>query len=168
VFITLAVFFTLKSGAKNTFRLNVLLRVIINHIQMMAIAVSFQLSWPSSIESMLGSMVPVADIGTRFISIDCFIDLRNEDGTGENALPLVYIRLIIFCALPAALVLVSVIFWYIHYFIGARKLSSDNITELYELRNLAQDRDSRITTTNVVVLFLVHPSVVKGLFDMFL
>jgi hypothetical protein len=134
VFIVIVVAFTLNSGSgsKNKFKLNVLLRVLLNHIQMMSICVSFNMNWPSSIESMLSSTIPVANIGTRFISLDCFIDQRNDDGSGENTLPLIFVRLIIFVALPIIMIIVSVIFWNIIYLNSIRGLGKKTRADLYE------------------------------------
>jgi hypothetical protein len=170
VFIVIVVAFTLSSGSgsKNKFKLNVLLRVLLNHIQMMSICVSFEMNWPEAIDSMLKSTVPVANIGTRFISLDCFIDQRNDDGSGENALPLIFVRLIIFTTLPVVMIIAAVIFWNIRYLISIKGIGKQSKADLYERQKLRERKSSQITTTIVVMLFIIHPSIVRGIFDLFL
>jgi hypothetical protein len=136
----------------------------------MVLTVSFELNWPESISGMLGSVEPVANISTQFISFDCFLDQRQDDGSGSNDLPLLFSRLIIIVFLPLVLLAVIVIFWYIKYCWNLRKIpkSSDSDNRyFYAVRDERKIRDSRITTTSFIILFLIHPSLVEVMFDMF-
>lgn len=45
-----------------------------NHIHLIFLTASFDLNWPSLIQNFFDSTEPVANVGDRIISIDCFMD----------------------------------------------------------------------------------------------
>lgn len=167
VYVLIIVWAVLASSGKSKFKLNVLTRMLTNHVQLMLITVSFKLDYPSMIDSMMSSTSPVADLPSQLISFDCFIDQRNADGTGENTIPLLFSKLIITVMLPLVLMGVSFVFWYSRYRWNIRHLRQNDTEDEYERRECASERNSRILTTNLVVLFIIHPSLVKVMFDMF-
>lgn len=70
IFTIIVIFFTISASNRNKFKINVLMRMLMNHVQIMVITVSFELNWPSALSKMLGSTKPIADISTQFISFD--------------------------------------------------------------------------------------------------
>ena len=140
---------------------------MINHVQLMLIISSLKLSWPSDIDSMLSSTSSISNISTQLISFDCFIDQRNTDGTGSNAIPLLYSRLIIAVTLPVIIIIVVFLIWHIKYLINIRDLDYKNLSQRFNIREFREDRDSKVTTTCIVILFLIHPTIIRVMFDMF-
>ena len=143
------------------------MRMMINHVQLMLIISSLKLSWPSDIDSMLSSTSSISNISTQLISFDCFIDQRNTDGTGSNAIPLLYSRLIIAVTLPVIIIIVVFLIWHIKYLINIRDLDYKNLSQRFNIREFREDRDSKVTTTCIVILFLIHPTIIRVMFDMF-
>lgn len=190
-FVILVISFTLAASNKNKFKLNVLMRMMLNHFQMMVVTVSFDLNWPSSIEQMLSSVKPVASISTQFISFDCFIDQRSSDGSGDNKIPLLFTRVIIIFVFPFILMGASFLFWYFKDLVSERKErkreKERKLREYKEKREHSEgnaketeEKEEEIgrnkrsnestagnTTSSIVLLFLIHPSIVEVMFDMF-
>jgi hypothetical protein len=66
------------------------------------------------------------------------------------------------------MIIISVIFWNIMYLNSIRGLGKKTRADLYERQKFKESKNTKITTTIVVMLFIIHPSVVKGIFDLFL
>lgn len=166
--VVVVVYSTLKARSDNRFKFNVLFRVLVSHIQMMAITVTLDFSWPDALDKALGGFLPIANLGTRFISLDCFIDARKADGTGENPLPLLFVRAIVFATLPAVVLGLVWGFWTARFSWVIRK---HNVTIKEDAADVVEEgriKSSRITSTSIVVMFLIYPSIIKGLSDLFL
>ena len=88
----------------------------------------------------------------QIFSVDCFIDLR-EDGEMQEDLffNIFYIKIIMMALFPFLLLLSSYIVW---YGIGCLRRDFSNIR-------------SRVTSTIVILLFFVHPSIVSSMFSQF-
>lgn len=167
IYIVIIVYSTLHAVNSSKTKLNCVMRMMINHVQLMLIVSSLKLSWPSDVDAVLSSTSAISNISTQMISFDCFIDQRRTDGTGDNKIPLLYSRLIIAVALPAVIIVGSFVFWHIRYMIETRHLKYEDLSQRFDIREHRTLRDSRVTTTNIVVLFLIHPTVVRVMFDMF-
>ena len=71
---------------------------------------SFDLKWPPMVEDIFSVATPVAEATTQFISIDCFIDKR-EDNYDVSNVRVFFIRLIVLGALPPIIVIIAWISW---------------------------------------------------------
>lgn len=109
----------------------------------------------------------MANIGTRFISIDCFIDQR-DNSEDENSLALLLVRLIIYFNLPIVMIIIAVLIWNIKYLFEKSGLSRRINEDIVKIKKLQRKRDSKVITTIIVIMFVIYPSVVKGIFDVFL
>lgn len=47
------------------------------------------------------------------------------------------------------------------------QFNKSEVNYYFKVREAKRVRDSRMTTTNIVMLFLIHPTLVKVMFDMF-
>lgn len=166
IYIIIIVYSTLNSANTSKTKLNCVMRMMINHVQLMLIISALKMNWPSNVDSLLSSTSSISNISTQLISFDCFIDQRNADGTGENKIPLLYSRLIIAVTIPILVIVVSFIFWHIRFLIESRHLKFEDLSDRFEIRELRNIRDSKVTTTNIVILFLIHPTIVRVMFDM--
>ena len=45
-----------------------------NHLQLLVITLNFDLDWPTQVNQLNDSAKPLADVSSRIISIDCFLD----------------------------------------------------------------------------------------------
>jgi hypothetical protein len=77
----------------------VVLRLFLNYFQLMSFLFSFNISWPESVIKLLEAMKIVGTLGQTSSSSDCLL--------GVSASSAAYVRLIMVCAYPVALALVS-------------------------------------------------------------
>lgn len=66
------------SASKQKNQISVLLRILMNHFQLITLTASFDLEWPAQLKSFFTSTMPISEISTQFLSLDCFLDGRRE------------------------------------------------------------------------------------------
>lgn len=126
-------------------------KIMTNHLHLILLTASFDLSWPQVISDFFSSTEPVANVADRIISIDCFMDASGTDYSplAFNRVPRPYMYLLIYLFMPFFIVLVSLAIW---GFIYPRK----RVTMC-----------NRTITTSIILLFLVHPSITTLLIRVF-
>lgn len=60
------------------YKRGVVIRMIINYIQLLQIVFSFQLSWPSGITNTLSITDKMLDVPSLFLSFQCFVDDKSK------------------------------------------------------------------------------------------
>ncbi|CDW74640.1 UNKNOWN [Stylonychia lemnae] len=152
---------TLNGAAdvKNT--TSVFQKIILNHIQLIVLTASFDFKWPQIVLDYFKSSETIGEASNQIFSIDCFLnndqgyisEQEKEDQKTGKALGvrIFYIKLALFGLLPVFLVLISSSFWFI----------------LYNKPNQKLIRITKAISTVVILLFLVHPNIVKFVFNLF-
>ena len=133
---------TIASTKSKKSNVSVYLKIFTNHIQLIAITLSFELDWPTQVSQVKHSAKPLADVSSRIISFDCFL--------GESLLlRRVLIYFLTYLLLPFFLGAVSFIFWIVIY------------------RRERLKAMSKFTATLIILLFLFHPSITNNVFGFF-
>ena len=65
---------TLRTMSERKSPFSSYIKIFTNHLHLILLTASFDLSWPSVIEEFFQSTEPVANIADRIISFDCFLD----------------------------------------------------------------------------------------------
>jgi hypothetical protein len=118
-------------------------KIFLNYLQLATLTASFNLSWPSFVTEFLSAQEKSGDVTEQVLSIDCFIQEQGEKPE--------FIKLIAMAVIPFNVIIVSCIVW--------------GIVALYK-RSLANVRNELVTTL-LVLLFMIHPNVVKSMFSAF-
>ncbi|CDW88760.1 UNKNOWN [Stylonychia lemnae] len=153
---------TLQGAADVKNITSVFQKILLNHIQLIVLTASFNFSWPQIVVNYFKTSETVGEASNQIFSIDCFL---NEDkGFGLNdesqkngqrvqqfGIRIFYIKLAMFGILPFLLMLISSLFWFILY----HKPSDKHI------------RKTKSISSIVLLLFLVHPNIVKSVFNSF-
>jgi len=140
--------------------MGVLLRMVINHVQMLSIGAALELGWPGTL--------PVLSVGVGTATLDCLIDRRSADGSGEPLLPLPTIKMIMLFFLPAVMMIITQVVWHIRFLYKVRGLGTSDREDLRRRKPHRVDKEEKILITNTVSLFIVFPIVIKGISDHFL
>lgn len=49
-----------------------------NHFQLLALTASFDLEWPAELRNFFSEAMPISQVSTQFLSVDCFLDTREK------------------------------------------------------------------------------------------
>jgi len=103
---------------KNTH--SVLMKILMNHMQMILITASFDLDWPPQVKEIFASSAPIAEITNAIVSFDCWMDSRNPENVdkfnfraGENEWRVIYQKLMINAVLPIIMCAASYSVWWL-------------------------------------------------------
>jgi hypothetical protein len=134
---------TLRSSRRTADLKSVYLKIFLNYLQLATLTASFNLSWPSFVTELLSVEDKSGDVTEQALSIDCFIQEQQEKPE--------FIKLITMAVVPFTVIVVSCLVW--------------GVVALYR-RSFANVRNE-LTTTLLVLLFMIHPNVVKSMFSAF-
>ena len=131
---------------------SVYIKILMNHLQLIFLTASFDFDWPKRVQKYFETTEPVANGPSQLLSFDWFIDQRS-DSSDSNTIRLFYQKLIMYALLPIILWVGSVLFWNLYY---CKKTSEQK-----------QKKPGRIMSTVIILLFLIHPTIVKYMFENF-
>ena len=72
--LTLFLKVTLASMKKKKSEVSVYLKIMTSHLQLLVLTLNFDLDWPNSLNRLNDATKTVADVSTRLISFDCFLE----------------------------------------------------------------------------------------------
>ena len=137
----------INSAKKPRSYYSIFIKILLNYIQLVMLTASFQLQWPNYAKELFKVQQSAGSATEQVFSVDCFLDNSQEDTQART----VRTKLIMLALLPALLLAVSVVVW-IPFALILRKYNY--------LKN-------ELCTTMVILFFVIHPSLVKFMFDYF-
>jgi len=138
---------SLISAHKARSHYSVYLKIFVNYIQLVTVTATFELSWPSYALQLFNIQEQAGNISEQIFSFDCFRD----SGETDNQRQVVFLKVVIVSLVPLLIVAVSFCFWTL-----VCCCRSSWYYLKYELVN-----------SLVVMFFMVHPSIIKLMFDFF-
>jgi hypothetical protein len=154
----------------------VFVKILLNHMQMIIVAMTFDIEWPAFIATFLNNLSKLAELVTAVISFDCWVDPRSRDPGAwdayragwetdpesefrpyEGELRLTYVTLLLWVAIPIACCLASFGIWQsigLYYRGGP---SADSALQTY----------TKFLSTLIILLFVTHPLISQYLIQMF-
>jgi len=145
---------TLQSAKQLKNVQSVYYKILMNHLQLIMLTASFNLNWPDLVLNFFESSRPAAEVTNQAFSLDCFIDTREEGeekDEGNQYSRIFFLKLGFLSILPALLLVLTWGFWMAY----ARLKRKPIVFE------------SRFSSTLIILLFLVHPTIVTFMFDVF-
>ena len=148
-FVYLLILIIMNIRKKKEDQTSILLRIMTNYIQLISIACSFNLKFPSKFLEVFGLIKIVGASSETFLSFDCFVD--------DSEIKLFASSFEIFKAfhttfIPIALIFMFVLIWMILHFLNNKIFG-----------NLKRN----IIISVICTLFLLHPNITKQAFSMF-
>ena len=165
IIILILVTSTIYTDIRRRFNINVLFRVLMNHLQLMFLTISFKFDWPSEIEKLFVGLEPLANLSSHAVSFDCLFDTRNDGSHQSTKFPLFYYKLILTSAIPWGLIITTWIIWEIVYRTKSKGLKEPD--DGAEIHHISLQVKSMRSTTAFVMMFLIHPTLLSVLFSMF-
>jgi len=127
-----------KDGAKP--KTSILIKIFLNYVQLVSIVSSFDFEWPSQVTGLFSVQSKVSSSSSTVFSVDCFLP---SSGTIRPF----FSKLLFISLSPFFLILISLGVWFIIFKVK-------KWTDWTRLK-------SNVTTTCVVILFMIHTTLVQ-------
>jgi len=121
-------------------------KIFINYLQLLSATAVFDFKWPSYVLQLLKLQESAGNVSEQVFSFDCFLTESSAD-QGK----VTYLRVVVVSTLPVLILLCSFLLWSV--------VSWARHSSMY-IKN-------HLINSVVVLFFLVHPSIVKVMFDVF-
>jgi hypothetical protein len=145
---------------------SVLVKILMNHLQMLIITAGFDMRWPKLVTDLFDVALPIKELTGSITAFDCWMDYRDPKSidpysftTDPDFLPVIYQKMLVMTCLPI--------------FIGAGAYCSWAIAyrckreERMSAADLKKAVEQKFVASYIIVIFLVHPSMTKALIDMY-
>ena len=129
---------------------SVLLRIIINYLQIISLLASIDVEWPSLLGNLLSTNSKFSSLSEEVFSVNCLFIYGVKRFNIEAA----YLKTLLIVLSPFGFVLCGVIFWVIYFKYKKQALSDKNLT-------------NKVITTIVIIGFNLQPTVIKNAFALF-
>ena len=129
----------------------ILLRILVNYLQMIALIEEVPIAWPPVLKSILSFSAQLSFTKGLAISTDCFLQL----GRKITDIREVFISTSLTVLTPLVFILLSVLFWIIYF-----KLRSREVVNNKNFSNQA-------IATIVIICFNLQPNIIKSCFELF-
>jgi len=141
--VALAIFLALRGARKTSSRMAIYVKIFVNFLQMLAVVVSIDLSWPTFVRSFLDAQHLLGNVAEQLFSTACILQETNISS-------IYFGKVVIIIVLPAVLI--------------ALFMLSFLLLTAFRAMHLVRDK---VVTCAVVILFILHPSITKVLFSSF-
>eukprot|EP00347_Sterkiella_histriomuscorum_P023840 403333206 len=147
---------TLKGATARKNVISIYTKIVMNHLSLLAIATSFNFSWPDKLNEFFSSFKPVSQATQQILSFDCLVAdtaniTSNSPSGGFAIVRTVYIKMTLMAVLPFILAILCFSVWWI---ISRKKKDASLLR-------------TKAISSIVIVLFFVYSSIVQSMLDMF-
>jgi hypothetical protein len=133
---------------------SILMKIFFNYLQLVSIVSSFPFDWPSAVTSMFSSENTIASSSSQVFSIDCFFPAAKQ---GDSFRPY-FVKLLFISLSPLLLIVVSTAVWFFVFLYY--KMKNGTPIDKHKFK-------SNLTTTVVVLLFMIHTNLVQTVISSF-
>ena len=144
--IALVVGLAIRGATRPRSLMAIYFKIFLNYAQMVIVAASLSLNWPSFVKSFLSTQELVGGTAEQLFSYECLLqDFHTNDNVGIYT-----VKLIIAGLLPAVLILLALIAWIM-------------LKSMRKVDFLWQ----KLIASSVVIVFIAHPSLTKMMFSLY-
>ncbi|CAG9331588.1 unnamed protein product [Blepharisma stoltei] len=147
IFITIVILKTTRNSwyKPNSFS-SIYIKIFWNYLQIIIITATYNLNWPFEVVQFFYIQTSLDYIGGQMFSFDCFLQSSYSKSV------IYYIKILITSLTPFLAGLGCLMFWILVY-----KIKKKPIKEMWD----------DFISTAVVLLFLIHPSIIDNMFNVF-
>ena len=142
-FIALAISIAIMSATRPNSELAIYVKILMNYTQMMIIAASLNMRWPSYASTFLNAQIMVGNAAEQVFSVDCLLQKVYPD-------QLLFMKVTMTSILPVALMLLGVLAWLL----------------IAMCKSIALFKE-KLVATFVMILFILHTTITKTEFSVF-
>jgi len=129
-------------------------KIMLNHLQVAALARSFPLRWPADLQWMFEMQGAISTLGDHLINPDCAVESTSEA-------QMFYDKQLGFACVPFFTVVFGFLFWYVR-----GKMTNEPFFQKRKTRKSTTPKDKFVVTI-CVVLYLLYPTLCQSAFKMF-
>ena len=129
----------------------ILVRILVNYLQMIALIEEVPIAWPSALKNALSISAKLSFAKGLAISTDCFLQL----GRKITNIREVFLSTSLTVLTPLVFILLSVLFWIIYFKLRGREV----------IRN--KNFSNQAIATIVIICFNLQPNIIKSCFELF-
>lgn len=133
---------TISSAYKEKEMHSVYIKILVNHIQLIMLTASFDLEWPSFVSDYFAVTETVGSVSEQFFSLDCYIDSSDPNQAFFD-------KIVLMALVPVIMGLVVLAVWVLICFF------KKNWSYL----------KAELIATLVIILFFIHPTLIKAMFS---
>ncbi|CDW83870.1 UNKNOWN [Stylonychia lemnae] len=120
---------------------SIVLRIILNYVQILTSAAAFNLDWPYYLQVFFGAYQSVGEVAETFISFDCFLEDTGFTQTGASTY---YFKTLMIILLPLIMCFIFIVIFVVR--------------NLFK-KNPAVIMQRQIIVASIVVLYSLHPTI---------
>ncbi|CAG9326023.1 unnamed protein product [Blepharisma stoltei] len=124
---------------------SVYIKIFVNYLQLVVLITTFNLSWPDTVLNIFSIQTNAGSVSDEIFSFDCFLN------TGKDNKKVYFKKLMIMSLIPIMIGCGSFLFW----------------TFIKWYRKSFESFFNDFISTVVILLFLIHPNLVKSMFSSF-
>lgn len=136
---------SISSARKPRSQYSIFIKILLNYFQLVMLTASFSLQWPSYMKELFRVQETAGNVTDQVFSIDCFLDSKQEDSQAST----VRLKVLAISFLPVIIFVGSLVIWL-------------PVAILKRQRAILKNE---MVATIVISFFLVHPSIVKFMFN---
>jgi hypothetical protein len=139
---------------------SILIKILLNYLQLVSVVTQFQFRWPGNVKETLKVQARIASSLSEVFSFDCLLKQESEDELVDpedrdaSKPSTFFVKMLIISISPFIILFVSTIVWLIIFLIKY----GGKITEKWAIFR------SNLTTTCIILLFMVHTTIVRTCF----
>jgi len=156
------------NGASDNKTHSVLVKILMNHLQMLIITAGFDMRWPKIVMSLFVVALPIKELTGSITAFDCWMDYRDPTSIDPykftpdpDFLPVVYQKMFVMTCLPIIVAAGAYSSWSIAF--KCKRGSDRSLTD----KEIAKEIEKKFVASYIIIIFLVHPSMTKALIDMY-
>ena len=135
------VYISIRGAQKPRSELAIFLKILLNYMQMVMVASSLNINWPSFVSTFLRGQQMAGNAADQLMSIECILKQVSDQNV-------YYTNLAVYVAVPGAMMGLCVLFW-----LGVS----------WKVERASQ----KVVASLVLVIFVLHTSLTKAMFSIF-
>ena len=126
----------------------ILMKILTNYLQLVSIVSSFDFKWSEDTSNVMGGQSQASEATGQIFNFDCVL---KSLGTQNIGLRSFFLKLTFIAIFPVLAYFICKLVWFIIYSKRHRKTVWKHLVEM----------NNRVTTSIVVIMFMIHPNIVK-------
>jgi hypothetical protein len=129
-------------------------KILLNYLQVVALARTFPLRWPSALTTLFGMQGAMSTLGEHVVNVDCLVDSGSSAG-------MFFWKQGVFALLPLFSAFLAFVFWFFYGICTAKPFDAKRTSAGHQTT-----KDKWVTSVTIII-FLVYPTLCEHALGMF-
>jgi len=137
-----------KEERKKSNKSAILMKILTNYFQLISIVSSFNFNWSGETQTMISGQSQTSEATGQIFNFDCVLKALGTSNIGMRPF---FLKLSFIAVFPIIAYFICKVVWFIIFFKRYKK----------EVCQYVLQMKSKLTTSIIVILFIIHPTIVK-------